>query len=319
MSDTAAFESRPPMTARGLAMVIATVGRRGVVAQTVLSLARRRTRPATLILVGAEPADLPELPCGLPFGVQLVLASSKSLPEQRNCGIRSLPAGIEYVTFLDDDVEVHDEYCAQVGRVFDAFPGAVGFSGHMMANGNIGRDGARAILDRAPVPERPIFGFYPRHWPGFYGCAMNIRRRCLDDVQFDEELPLYALGEDAEMGFRLSHHGAVGGSESCLVVHLAVRSGRLSEIGVGYAQIINPLYFSRIGIGYPKMSTYWQKLVKTPLINLGFLVFPGLDRKHSSVDRRGRFRGNLLALADVLTGHISPSRLLRVIAGHEKV
>src|SRR5205814_583712 len=118
-----------------------------------------------------------------------------------------------------------------------------------------------------------------------------------------------ALGEDCEMGFRLSRHGAVGGSARCPVVHLAARSGRISEVGVGYAQIINFLYFAGKGIGYPRMATCWQHLVRLPLVNLFFRLFPSRDPQRS-VDRKGRFRGNLLALADVVRGRIDPENLI---------
>src|ERR1700691_3399828 len=79
-------------------------------------------------------------------------------------------------------------------------------------------------------------------------CSMNIRRRVLDLEQFDEQLLLGM--EDVEMGFRVNRHGLVGGSARCAAAHLAVRSGRISEAGIGYAQVINPLYFTGKGISY---------------------------------------------------------------------
>jgi GT2 family glycosyltransferase len=316
------FAEKPAAKIRvisSLSVIIATVGRKEIAGQTICSLASRKTLPHSVIVVGASENDLPVLPNELPFQIHLSVAPAKGLPIQRNHGIRHLSPSIEFAVFLDDDMEVHDDYCAEVENVFRAYPEVAGFSGHCIANGDISRATARTLLDQQPTHQgRPIFGFFPKRWPGFYGCAMNIRRRLLDLEQFDENLPLYALGEDCEMGFRLSRHGSVGGSGSCLVVHLAVRSGRISEVGVGYAQIINPLYFSCKGIGFPKFATYWQKLVKMPMVNLIFWLIPSFDQKSSFVDRKGRFRGNILALSDVAKGKIEPMNLLNVVAKFEK-
>jgi hypothetical protein len=314
------LESAPqPSVIHALAVVIATTGRKEITEQTIASLALRKSLPSLVIVAGANQGDLPVFSGKLPFQIQLLISPRKGSAVQRNFGLRELPAFIEYVTFLDDDMEVHDDYCRQVENVFRHFPEVAGFSGHVVANGDINRVVAREMLDQRPVPPgKPIFGFYPGRWPGFYGCAMNIRRRWLEVEQFDERLPLYALGEDAEMGFRLSRHGSVGGSESCLVVHLATKSGRISEVGIGYAQIINPLYFVGKRIGFPRGSTYWQKLVKAPMVNLVFWWFPRLDAKGSFVDRAGRFRGNLLALWDVARGKIDPMNLIKVVESQKR-
>lgn len=215
-------------------------------------------------------------------------------------------------------MEVHDDYCAEIESVFNKRPDVAGFSGWIMANGGIERGAARRLLDGFAVPgDMPAFGPYKDNWPGLYGCAMNVRRRLLEIEKFDERLPLYAVGEDCELGFRLRRHGAVGGSGRCPVVHLATRSGRISEFGVGYAQVINQLYFAGKGIGYPRLETWWTFLVRLPLVNGFFWLFTAWDKKQA-VDRRGRFFGNLRALADVARGQIKPENLLKVLAAAKK-
>ena len=295
-----------------LGIVIATVGRKEIVEQTIASMARRKTVPSQLIVIGANQNDLPLPPRELPFQIQLLLSPAKGLPIQRNHGVRQLSSNIEFVSFLDDDMEVHDDYCAEVENVFRSGPEIAGFSGCILANGDIDRAGARRLLDGHQVPAgMPVFGFYPKLWPGFYGCAMNVRRHWLKVEEFDERLPLYALGEDCEMGFRLSRHGSVGGSARCPVVHLATRTGRISEVGIGYAQIINYLYFANKGVGFPRLATYFDKLIRLPLVNLFFFLFPFLEKKRS-IDRKGRFQGNLLALRDVTRGKIEPMSLMKI-------
>ncbi len=299
-------------------VIIATVGRSDIAEQTIRSLAFCKSVPQMVIVVGANEKDLPRLAAELPFEILLLIAPAKGLPLQRNYGIKKLPAAVEFVAFLDDDMEVHDNYFAEIENVFRTAPEVAGFSGTIIANGKIDRVAGRQLLDGYQIATgMPVFGFYPKRWPGFYGCAMNIRRRWLEVEQFDERLPLYAIGEDCEMGFRLSRHGSVGGSGRCPVVHLAAGSGRISEVGLGYAQIINYLYFAHKGVGFPRLATYWDKLVRLPLVNLFFWLFPASEQRHL-IDRKGRFRGNLLALRDVALGQIEPQKLVTIVSASKK-
>ena len=296
----------------GVAVVIATVGRRNIVKETIDSLATRTTLPEVVIVVGVSVEDLPEISPSWPFPVIVKQSPIKSSATQRNVGIKNLPDNIHTVCFLDDDMEVHDNYFLEVESSMRAKEIA-GFSSIVLVNGNIERNKAREILDRYMIdPNLPGFGFMRDKWPGFYGCAMTVRRSLLEIEKFDENLPLYAIGEDAEMGFRLSRHGFVGGSGRSPVVHLAAKSGRISEVGVGYAQVINILYFANKGIGYPKSKAYWESLVKLPLVNLVCLLVPKLEKRRN-IDRRGRVIGNLYALRDVVIGKIDPMRLLKII------
>ena len=70
----------------------------------------------------------------------------------------------------------------------------------------------------------------------------------------------------------------------------------------GYSQIANPVYLARKGT-YPwnralrSMARHWA-------MNLARSPFP-----EPWADRWGRFRGNMLALADLLRGRLRPGRI----------
>jgi GT2 family glycosyltransferase len=300
-------------TINSVAVVISTTGRSEIVSETIHSIAKLKKLPKCVIIVGSSSNDLPSNREPLPFEIILMIGSFKGLTKQRNQGISKVADSIKYVCFLDDDMELHQEYFYEVERVFESDKKIVGFSGGLIANGNIVRTAARKMLESNCIhPGMPFFGFYPKKWPGFYGCNMNIRRDLLEIEQFDENLPLSAIGEDCEMGFRLSRYGYVGGSGRCSAVHLSTRSGRISEVGVGYAQVINYLYFANKNIGFPKFSTYFNKIIKTPIVNFIFWILPILDSR-KQIDRKGRFLGNLEAIKDISTGKIDPMRLFNIL------
>ena len=48
----------------GVAVVIATVGRKNIVTETINSLANRSTLPEVVIVIGVSVEDLPEIPFG---------------------------------------------------------------------------------------------------------------------------------------------------------------------------------------------------------------------------------------------------------------
>jgi hypothetical protein len=307
-----------PTVIAGAGVVIPTTGRPDIVRQSVASLAARRTVPEVVVIAGAAREDIPDIPV-MAVPVITTIAPAKGSSIQRNHGVRQLPDAIRNVLFLDDDVEVHDDYCLEVDRVFGANPDVAAFMGSLLTTGRgINRCAARQLLDTHRIdPRIPAFEFLPKRWPGLYGCTMNVRRALIQKEPFDERLPLYAIGEDTEIGFRLRRLGRVGGSGRCPIIHLAEAVGRISEVGVGYAQVINYLYFVRKGIGYPRMGGYFQALLATPATNLVFAALPWLDPR-KSVDRGRRSRGNLLALRDALAGRIDPQRLVDVLASERK-
>lgn len=294
----------------GVGVVIASTNRPEILEQTLLSLVSRRTLPEATVISLAKEGDCPRNIDFLGFPAKVVYSKTASSCSQRNVGLAALPKTIRFVVFLDDDMEVHDMCMEEVRGIFERNPDLAAFSGCLVANGNIARGDARQMLDDHVIPQgMPDYGLLPREWPGLYGCSMCMRKDLVEKEPFDENLPLYAIGEDTEIGFRLRKFGKVGGSARCLVVHLASRSGRVSEVGVGYAQIVNFIYFLKKRIGLPICKTLWERLVGIPFTNLACTMFPTLDRR-SAIDRAGRLKGNLLAWRDLVILKIDPRRLV---------
>ncbi len=145
-----------------------------------------------------------------------------------------------------------------------------------------------------------------------YGCNMVIRRGVLELEQFNEDLPLYAYGEDYEMAMRLLRHGRIGRFHGCIGVHLLATSGRVREVQRAYSQVANNWFFLRRGtVHLPEpwaTIRFWSICAAKPTLLAGWNVLRG----DGTADWRGRLRGNLLAVRDILTGRSHPRRILKL-------
>jgi hypothetical protein len=72
----------------------------------------------------------------------------------------------------------------------------------------------------------------------------------------------------------------------------------------GYSQVANPLYLFRKRHGYP-LSWAVDHIVRNMAMNIVRSIY-----SEPYVDRRGRLRGNILALCDLMAGRMFPERIL---------
>lgn len=86
---------------------------------------------------------------------------------------------------------------------------------------------------------------------------------------------------------------------------MGVKSGRVSGERLGYSQIVNPLYMMRKGT--MTLAQVADQVLRNITSNFGRLLWA-----EPFIDRRGRVKGNLMGLADVLRGRLEPERAARL-------
>jgi hypothetical protein len=86
-------------------------------------------------------------------------------------------------------------------------------------------------------------------------------------------------------------------------VHRGVKSARLSGVNFGYSQIANPLYLAKKGTMPAGMA--YKLLTKNVIANHVRCLRP-----EPWVDRAGRVRGNWRGLRHLISGRLSPGRIL---------
>ena len=287
-----------------IAVGIATKGRPELLAHTLRHLAGQQ-RPAERVLLC--PAAPPDLPAALPPGCEVVQGRVGSCA-QRNAILDALRGSdIDIVLFIDDDFFPQPDYLRELERLMQLRVDAAIVRGELIADGvhgpGYGVAEAEALLAADVRPAEPAL----RNCLGAYGCNFAARLSVVHGigVRFDEALPLYGWQEDIDFSRQAAPYGAVLRSEALRGVHLGHKGGRTSGLRFGYSQMANPIYLVRKGT---MPVAFARRLMSRNLVsNLARSLW-----SEGHVDRRGRLRGNLLALLDWLRGRVHPRRILEL-------
>lgn len=290
-----------------LVIGIATTGRREVL-EKVLPHIAGQTRPPDEIVVCAAVAEDIDALVPQRFGLPLrILYSSRGSCSQRNRILRNVPTA-DILLFLDDDFLMSDGYLAEMENVFASRPDVAMCTGTVDADGvtgpGIAIEEALDILRhgncRAAASSSRL---EPVH--NGYGCNMAVRMTAVAraGLFFDENLPLYGWLEDVDFSRRLAPFGGVVRSQRARGVHLGTKLGRTSGLRFGYSQVANPIYLVRKRTLSPRRAA--AQLLRNLAANAVKVLRP-----EPWVDRRGRVRGNLRALADLLRGRLAPQNVM---------
>lgn len=289
---------------------IATVGRPAILCETLHEARRQMRLPDYTVVCASGPEDVTGI--AEAFEEVQILFAEKGLPRQRNAILDAAPDA-DLVLFIDDDFLMEANYIAEMLEVFTQHPRTAVTTGHVIADGINGpgltpADGRRILdADRLDVDRQPTSRKAPERAFAGYGCNMVVQASLARQhgVRFDPRLPLYGWQEDVDMTRRLGAHGDILMVHGARGVHLGVKSGRGSGTRLGYSQIANPLYLYR-NSDFP-LGFALRLIARNLAANLVRSIRP-----EAYVDRRGRLRGNLLALRDLSRQKLSPERALEL-------
>jgi GT2 family glycosyltransferase len=284
---------------------IATKGRPNTLRDTLADLTCQTREPDRIVVAYGAPEDIGDASSRFP-DVQFLLGPP-DLTAQRNRILNTVIQD-DIILFIDDDFYLRATYIEIMENVFTANPLVIGTTGTVLADGINGPgltySDAKAVLDKAPLYKSP-----EQLFPVFnsYGCNMAFRLAPIrnNELRFDERLPLYGWFEDVEFSRQVAQYGEIVRVRGAFGVHLGTKSGRQSGVRLGYSQVANPIYLAKKGTF--RWGDASIRIAKRCLANLVRSIHPELY-----VDRRGRLRGNLLAFWEIVTGALSPMRILQL-------
>lgn len=288
-----------------LVVAIPTANRPAILPDTVRAIAEQDRLPDLMILSLANAGDIGDLdPEALPFPTKVVMGR-KGATAQRNRVLDELRPG-DIVLMLDDDFLMAPDYLRRTIELFEDDPSVVLATGTVLADGIHGpgynhEQGRKMLaeLNSGALPDTVT------DTNSGYGCNFAIRYSVAVErgLDFDETLPLYSWLEDLDFSRRIAPFGKVVKSGAMRGVHLGTKTGRTPGMMLGYSQIANPLYLLRKGSITRRhaFNVMWRNTAS----NLFHSIHPP-----AWADFRGRLRGNLVAVVDVIRRRDAPGRIL---------
>jgi hypothetical protein len=287
---------------------IATAARREQIGLTVRQIARQRHLPERILVCPARVEDYDDSASASVSCPVSLIAGGRGLCVQRNA-ILDHAGDADVIVFFDDDFYPADDYLERVVALFTTHPEVVIATNRPALDGATGPgvDHEEALRALAAMPRTTRSAPPTRSTYGGYGCNMAIRLAPVRayHVRFDEDLPLYGWLEDIDFSRRLAPYGRIVSCTALRGVHLGTKRGRTSGVQLGYSQIANPVYMLRkrsmdVPYAFRHMGRNVAKnVLRAPL-------------PEPWVDRRGRLKGNALALLDLLSGRLHPRRVLEL-------
>ena len=296
-----------PSTRSGSVVIICTRGRPNIVTSIVAQLADQTKPPAHVVVIGSAEEDIRNLPDLQNLTTRIGRIGSSL---QRNDGLAIAGGKFEYIVFFDDDFVPSRFWLERMESIFASRPDVAGITGRILADGTrdagIPLDAAKALVEQrdadlnSNLDVEEHFGYGSN-----VGCNMAFRYSIIRGLEFDERLPLYAWHEDSDFRGCVERRGLFVRGNSLWGVHLGHKNGRVRGVTLGYAQIANAIYLARKGT---VPAGFLGKIAsKNVLVNAARSFRP-----ERFVDRRGRLRGNLIALSDLVRGRLRPERILEL-------
>ena len=291
-----------------IGVVIATRGRPDIVAAIVERLLQQSRLPNQIIVVGSQASDI-ALIKPVPGKVTMTVGRVGSA-HQRNDGLAITGNAYDYIAFFDDDFVPSHFWLERMAQIFDTHADVAGMSGIILDDGTttagISVPDADAMV-KVHDAQNKTDGKLAKSFShgGNVGCNMAYRNSAIGSIRFDENLPRYAWMEDSDFRGQIERKGSFARAFDLWGVHLGHKHGRSSGVTLGYAQIANGIYLAKKGT-VPK-SYMIRQCVRNLIANTLRSIAP-----EPYVDRRGRLKGNLTALGDLLRGKLNPNRILNL-------
>lgn len=288
-----------------LVVVIPTLNRKSQLTRLLKHLERQHRKPDEIVVSAPDPMHVEHYET-THFVVSYIFGK-KGSSAQRNRALDYALSRSDVVAFFDDDFLPADNYLALVMDRFAQHADWAVIMGRVIADGvqheGLTFEEGLSILGSVEADlseDRSV-----KDHIGAYGCNMSVRSRFIDELRFDERLVLHGWQEDIDFTSQLRQRGRVVQINNAHGVHLGLKTGRVSGVRFGYSQIANPVYLIRKGTVPARFGL--NLMARNVAANVLKSLWP-----ESYVDRRGRLRGNLLAMSHLLRGRVEPEYILKL-------
>jgi hypothetical protein len=284
------------------AVIVATKDRPLEIANLLDALAAQTVAPDQIFVSACDPKDITG---SLTVGDNVkTLFGAPGSSVQRNRALFEVRGRFDIVIFFDDDFVPSRFWIQQAKALFATYPDVICATGKVLADGvmsgGIEWTEGRSIVAKADASGIKTIDEYnaqDNHSP--YGCNMAFRAENIEHLTFDERLILYGWLEDLDFSYRAGPK--MVWTDAIWGVHLGTRRGRSPGRRFGYSQMVNPCYLVQKG------TMTHLNAAQTILRALAGNAI-GSFTPSSHIDRRGRLKGNIIAIKDILLGCSTPEK-----------
>jgi len=289
-----------------IAVIIATKGRPQEVSHLLETLARQTVPPGSIVVSACGASDV-ECSGELPPNVKVIFGSP-GLTAQRNRALSLIRGEYDIVVFFDDDFVPSRFWIERIQSLFGSQADVGTVTGHVLADavtiGGMPWSEGQSIVNQADSSEKmPTPDNYSTQINSPYGCNMAFRLETIQGLIFDERLALYGWLEDLDFGLRAGKRGKMISTDLVWGVHLGVTGARSSGLRFGYSQVVNPWYLMKKGL--------ITRIDACRRISRGLTgnAIKLVASQKSHVDRRGRLKGNIIGIKDIIIGRWVPEKV----------
>jgi glycosyltransferase involved in cell wall biosynthesis len=297
------FEERRYAPSGNIVVIIPTRNR-GALLRNVLEMIRNNhLLPICTIVVDSSDIFEDISHDFVDLGLKHIYSPIKSAAIQRNVGIQKaleIVTNFDFVSFLDDDIEINPNYFEKVSVRLSRNPDFIGISGIAMSNKNsvrkencltsfIGLTGRPGSLTRAVINISPsgLEKFEEVDW--LIGCSV-WRKEVIDFFQFEPDFEGQSLFEDVIFSYRARVLGKIGCDPRIELKHLFSSQERPGTKDHYTAWVVNRFRIFKYTSGEFSKMAFWFLNVILLIVSLAESIYSKEDRLKSKGLIIGFFR-----------------------------
>src|SRR5579872_4593734 len=214
------------------AVIIATRQRPREVSNLLRALELQTVQPNIVVVSACDESDIEQ--GVIEENALRVLTGPPGLAAQRNRALSFVQGGYDIVVFFDDDFIPSRFWVERIQMMMMTHPDVGCVTGRVIVDGvttgGIEWSRGQSIVDDEDEKNDRVTRQKEKYGGSPYGCNMAFRAKAIENLWFDERLPLYGWLEDRDFGFRVGTRTKAISTNALWGVHLGSNRGRVSGL-----------------------------------------------------------------------------------------
>ena len=277
---------------KDLSIVIPTYNRAKDLGETLKSLMPHLKELGEIIIVDQSRSDETQVLIKKMKNkkIKYVFSQIPAITIARNIGVKKCKKSSKLICFIDDDVDLGENYFSKILEIFNTYKDAKAAAGYFTPEKigsfdnilrkiflirNLEKNSARIISAYGNTYPKNLTRVINAQW--LPGVNMVYKKRVFEEQKFDENLLGYTIGEDIDFSYRLwkKYQDSVFITPFASIKHRASLAEREPTARMAYINQIDHFYFNfkNLNKGFIEKNLFAWSLFGISLLRLLNLVF----------------------------------------------